>query len=84
MVLIVDNKHFKLIAKHYQLGGLDYRCILEGTVDERGEIIGTARRSLFRGDKEYNISVSEMTEADIAKCRKAFFRWWTIRLATDG
>ena len=69
----MGNKHFKLIARHYQIGSLDYRRILEGTIDERGKITGTASRSLFRGNKEYNISVSEMTEADVAKCRKALF-----------
>lgn len=70
----MGNKHFKLIARHYQIGSLDYRRILQGTIDERGKITGTVSRSLFRGEQEYKISTSEMTDTDRVKCRKVLFR----------
>jgi hypothetical protein len=70
----VTNKQFKLIDNHFQIGSLDYRRILEGTIDERGEIKGTVSRSLFRGEQEYKISTSEMTDTDRVKCREVLFR----------
>lgn len=68
------TKQFKIIDHHYQLGGLDYRKILEGTIDEFGIIKGKAIRSLFRGDKEYNISTTELSYQDRVKCKKVLLK----------